>query len=143
MKVNLKEVSVSGTYETLPAGLYTVKLMDYGMKTAQSGNEYMNCEFVIISGQYEGRKLWDKIVFTPTALWKLKSLALAVGFPKAEGEDVETDAIFDYARGVEINVKVVVESYTDRQGNKQQSNKIEAYNMERSIQPKEDGDVPF
>jgi len=139
MKVNLEDINVNASYETLPAGTYTVRLSDYGIKTAQTGNEYMNCEFVVTTGEYEGRKLWDKIVFTLTALWKLKALALAVKYPQSNGTDVETDDIFGFAQGVDVKVKVIVDKFIGKSGSEQTSNKIDAYLFEEV----RDDDIPF
>lgn len=152
MRINLKGVSVNGNFETLPAGTYTVQLTDYGTKTAKdSGNEYVHCEFEITDGEFAGRKIWDNIVFTPTALWKFKAFAIATGFGNVDDPDgIETDDIFQNAMNEPVMVKVVIDKFTNKSGSKQESNKIESYIFDDKTTPDlfqkqtgPDDEVPF
>lgn len=146
MRVKLTGVNVDGNFEPIPAGIYDLMLVNNVQKTSKSGNEYMNCEFAVIGGKYEGRRVWDTIVFMESTLWKLKSFALAIGYPEIDREDgVDTEDLFMSALNTPIKAKIIVDTYSDKSGNKQANNKVEEYifgNVEPQI-VKDSSDVPF
>ncbi len=82
------------TYGTLPKGEYDVNITNSTVKTTRAGDgEYLSVEFTL-SGEYEGRKVWqnynlrnknDKTV--EIAKQQLKSLCDAIGLSNLHSED--------------------------------------------------------
>lgn len=66
------------TFETVPKGVYgvTVESCEYG-PSQSSGQPMWSLQLVINEGQYEGRKLFDNLSFSPKALpFTKKKLAI-------------------------------------------------------------------
>lgn len=75
------------TYEVLPEGVYEAVITDSRMQTTKSGTgEMLVLTLEVISGDYKGRKLWDRLNLVnpnPTAValarQTLAHLCLAIG----------------------------------------------------------------
>ena len=75
------------TYEVLPEGIYEAVITDSRMQTTKSGTgEMLVLTLEVISGDYKGRKLWDRLNLVnpnPTAVvlarQALAHLCLAIG----------------------------------------------------------------
>ena len=75
------------TYEVLPEGIYEAVITDSRMQTTKSGTgEMLVLTLEVISGEYKGRKLWDRLNLVnpnPTAValarQTLAHLCLAIG----------------------------------------------------------------
>ena len=78
-----------GEFEPIPAGDYLVEIEKCEAKTSSSGNDMLTMTFNVVEGDYAGRKIFDNYVLTEKALWKLKSLFVALG------EDVDGILEFD------------------------------------------------
>lgn len=78
-----------GEFEPIPAGDYLVEIEKCEEKMSSSGNNMLAMTFNVVEGDYAGRKIFDNYVLTEKALWKLKSLFVALG------EDVDGILEFD------------------------------------------------
>jgi len=95
IKLNLADVEVRD-FSPLPIGKYHVTITDYevryaGEQAKNPGKAYLNVEFTVQEGQYEGRKCWTNVNFLPNALFTLKGIAQATDtedeIEALEGED--------------------------------------------------------
>lgn len=77
----------------IPKGLYKCKVSDITSGTSQSsGNPMLTVEYEVVQrGDWKGRKLWDYIVLTDEAAWKLRQFTDALG-KRAKGT-LDTDAL--------------------------------------------------
>lgn len=73
-------------YDTpVPKGVYKAKVADITEGTSQSsGNDMLTVEYELVEGDFKGRKLWDYVVLTDAAAWKLRQFIDAMGV-KAKG----------------------------------------------------------
>ena len=78
MRINWDEIE-ENQYELLPDGEYAVRIVSVVEKTAKTGTPYWNIEFTIESGDYAGRKVWDKLFFTPKTMNRVKFVAHRLG----------------------------------------------------------------
>jgi hypothetical protein len=50
------------TFDPIPAGKYLAMIVDSQMKTNRAGTgKYLELTFIIIEGQYQGRRLWARL----------------------------------------------------------------------------------
>ena len=84
MSINFKETGQNntGSFEPLPEGRYNVKVETTSLKTASTGNQMINAQFVVTDGEFKNRKLWNNFTITP------KSLVFLYSFLKAAGSDL-------------------------------------------------------
>lgn len=55
------EVDPAKPFEVLPKDKYQVIISDTEMKDTKSGTgQYLQCEYTIVDGEYQGRKLWSR-----------------------------------------------------------------------------------
>ena len=71
--------------QTLEKGEYELRIKDYEFRTSKAGNEIINLMFE----EKESKKyIWDNLVFTPKAQWKIKQFLGAI---EKEALDVNAD----------------------------------------------------
>lgn len=96
LRVNLADVE-GDAFEPIPVGRYPLRVFDGEIRTSESerakhpGSEYIAWEFVVESGDFEGRHLWENTVLDHAectcdkeeqfnkGLFKLKNLLSATG----------------------------------------------------------------
>jgi len=78
--VDFTDVPDQGNFEPLEEGTYPASVFDAVVKESKtSGQPYINWEFKILAGQYEGRRQWYMTSLQPAALWKLKQMLTRLG----------------------------------------------------------------
>ena len=106
------------SFEVLPTDVYPVVITNIEEKTGKtSGQPYLNIEMTVTEGEYEGRKLWGMVSFSPKAAFKVKEFLIACGVSTEDlggNYDVEPE---DYI-GTELMISVVVDQYEGRENNK-------------------------
>jgi hypothetical protein len=106
MKINFAETEVQD-FEPLPSGWYTVAVTDgeireSGPQSKNPGAEYIHWEYTVQEGQFANRKVWDNTTLLPHALFSLKGLLGAAGFPVDGDLDFEIDDVI----GKQVQVKL-------------------------------------
>lgn len=100
----------SGSFEPFGSGIYELMLTDWDVRQTSDGSkhpgeDYVNGEFTIQSGEFEGRKLWCNFMLPPYNPFMLKQLVAAVG-DDPDG-NLNTDEFFDRIQGeVLVNARV-------------------------------------
>jgi hypothetical protein len=79
--------------DPLPTGKYHVAITDVetresGPNSKNPGSEYLNIEFTVQAGEYEGRKLWVNATLLPHALYTIKGILEAIGI-ETTGNELE------------------------------------------------------
>jgi hypothetical protein len=122
VKVLLNFDGVEGhEFMVVPAGIYnaTVDTSQTELLQSQSGNNYLTIRFVITDGEYQGVKVMERFSLQHKALWKLKMLLKAVGYPIPSGQFPFNAATI---HGRPVRIKVSVGTYEGRE-----RNRIEAF----------------
>lgn len=112
-----------GMAALLEPGDYRFKVVNATEKNArESGNPMIELEARVINPDgSEGRKIYDNLVFTQSALWKVDQFMAAIGTHPGEGKSITIDA--EDLVGREFRAKVKI-----GQNNKgQDRNEIESY----------------
>ena len=93
---------------TIRDGWATAKIVDAELTEAKdSGNEMFKITMEVVNGKQKA-KVWDNLVLTPNALWKLKTLLEAAG---VEVPDSEMDLSADDLLDLEFEVDIVNEEF--------------------------------
>lgn len=110
MRVNFADVEDG--FKPIPAGTYRARVTDgelreSGPNSKNPGSEYINWEFTISHGDFEGRKQWLNTSLLPHALFGLKGLIAATG--KFTDEELASDDFdFDINELLEGNPEVMI-----------------------------------
>tara|TARA_Y100001973_G_C5204076_1_gene340080 strand:- start:3509 stop:3949 length:441 start_codon:yes stop_codon:yes gene_type:complete len=93
--------------QTLEKGEYELRIKDYEFRTSKAGNEIINLMFE----EKESKKyIWDNLVFTPKAQWKIKQFLGAI--EKEVGKSANMDESFmNDIVGEHLWVEVGTDSY--------------------------------
>jgi hypothetical protein len=71
--------ATGSNFEPPPAGTYNCRIDETTMGTTRKGDQMITAVYEIIDGQHKGKKLWDRIVLTKAAEWKLDQFLQALG----------------------------------------------------------------
>lgn len=104
VKVDLTGVE---SYTRASEGIHTAKIASIELTQSQGGDDMLKIAYEVIKGEDKGCKVFDNIVLTEKALWKLKSLLQAIGM-KADGK-VALD--LDKMEGKICDITVIHEEY--------------------------------
>ncbi len=121
------DLSGTETFEVIPSGRYQAKVTDgeirsSGPNAKHPGSEYINWEFTIQEGDYEGRKQWtntpighgecDCNDWKSGALFGLNNLLAATEkWSREELDDDEFDFEIADIIGSDVSIAVAVEPY--------------------------------
>lgn len=87
-----EEPKKSGTYFVAP-GIYPVEIEKAIEKTSQAGNPMIKLDVRVLAGKdVEGPLIWDHLVFTPKASWKIDQFLASIGQAVVPGEEVSIEA---------------------------------------------------
>jgi len=78
---------VQSGFDPLPAGQYPARLDKCTLVESTTGKPMLKMEWVVIEGEYEGRKLFDNVVLSVT--WKVKQYAEAAGIESGKQLDTQ------------------------------------------------------
>lgn len=148
----VQEASPMGARSVLPAGTYSVEILDSERKESKSGKgAYLNVTFSVIDPDFANQRVWDRLMVwgyedKPNFLnWQRKRLA---DLAAAAGIQALTDTSQLIGRQVKIVVSVEDNELTDQFGEKKtiQQNKVEEYHSLRSApsaQTTDEDDLPW
>ena len=86
----------------LPAAEYAVKVEVAELRDNKAGDaKLLYMEYSVREGEFEGRKLFDRISMKPTALWRLKRFLKAAEVPY-EGSGFATEDVLGSKLSVQV-----------------------------------------
>ena len=119
IKMNLDTINEGFT--PIRAGEYEASVFEVEKKTFRSGNKGYAVTYNIAEGPYQGRKIFDNIVLTEAAYWKLGQFYKAVTGQSGEVE-IDTNQLPQFVgKRVLLSVKVEEQTY---QGETQERNVV-------------------
>lgn len=101
-------------FEALPAGIYTVTVLDAAHQISSKGNKMLVLTVEVSDGEHCGRRLWEHVAYLPSIAWKLRQV---IGALRGTGSGVQTFKRQELI-GLSANVAVVETEYNDRPTNK-------------------------
>lgn len=120
-------------FETLPAGEYEVVIENVEMKEWDNRDRYLSICLSILSGKFQGRKLFDSATYDSAdresaslkfGKRRIKQLCLAVGFEQIS----DTDQLINRSLVAKIGV------YTPKDEGKEPRNTVQKYQSRNPVQ---------
>ena len=131
--VNLDLSGVEVSRKAIPEGTYAVVVNKAELTKSREGNNMIKMEFEVTEGPHKGAKLFENCSLQPQALFKLKSVMLALGMDIPNGSfDLDTNDLV----GLNCEVEVGHETYEG----KKRARILEYINAEEADEEEEDPD---
>lgn len=131
--VNLDLSGVEVSRKAIPEGTYAVVVNKAELTKSREGNNMIKMEFEVTEGPHKGAKLFENCSLQPQALFKLKSVMLALGMNIPNGSfDLDTNDLV----GLNCEVEVGHETYEG----KKRARILEYINAEEADEEEEDSD---
>jgi len=115
MEFNPQDAGDRGSFTLLPEGLYDIEVVEAEERTSQKGNQMIALTIEARHPDGYPSRVWDYLVSTPAALFKVKQFCDAAGLTSAF--ESGRLAIQD-CRGRQLKAKIMVEAgrggYQDR-----------------------------
>lgn len=131
--VNLDLSGVEVSRKAIPEGTYAVVVNKAELTKSREGNNMIKMEFEVTEGPHKGAKLFENCSLQPQALFKLKSVMLALGMDIPNGSfDLDTNDLV----GLNCEVEVGHETYEG----KKRARILEYINAGEADEEEEDSD---
>ena len=94
MKIKgLDQVGTKETPQTLiPPGEYLIGVTAAEEKTSKNGHPQVALDLEILEGELKGRGVKDWVTVTERAMWRVKQVLVAIGYPNADSGEVDLQA---------------------------------------------------
>jgi hypothetical protein len=94
MKITgLDQVGTEETPQTLiPPGEYLIGVTAAEEKTSKNGHPQVALDLEILEGELKGRGVKDWVTVTERAMWRVKQVLVAIGYPNADSGEVDLQA---------------------------------------------------
>ena len=94
MKITgLDQVGTEETPQTLiPPGEYLIGVTAAEEKTSKNGHPQVALDLEILEGELKGRGVKDWVTVTERAMWRVKQVLVAIGYPNADSGEVDLEA---------------------------------------------------
>tara|TARA_B100001123_G_scaffold228673_1_gene257307 strand:- start:136 stop:576 length:441 start_codon:yes stop_codon:yes gene_type:complete len=122
--------------QTLEKGEYELRIKDYEFRTSRAGNEIINLMF---EEKRTKKYIWDNLVFTPKAQWKIKQFLGAIEQKVGESANMDENYMNNIV-GEHLWVEVGTDTYEGKT-----KNTVEKYLGGKKRSPRQvvdDEDVP-
>jgi hypothetical protein len=120
MDLNFDEIGELGEYEPVPEGTYTCRVAKVEEKQTRHGHDMWTLRLEIEDGEFAGRSIFDRMVFSKAALPRAKMIFNCLGIDTRGSRAVTPDTII----GRRCRVEAVIKSYADDDGVERFTNKV-------------------
>jgi hypothetical protein len=118
MALRIDFTNTGDSFEPLAKGVYNATIFNAEVREAKdSGQPYINWDFVIQGGDADGRHAWYMTSLQPQSLWKLKQNLVKIGVPAeslAGTFDLDLEALFGRPVRIVIDHETYQGSLRDR-----------------------------
>jgi hypothetical protein len=124
----------------LPTGRYLTDIEHVEKTLSNSGKERLSFTFRVVAGPHEGRKMFDDVYLTESALWKLDALSEAIGLEKGTASKPnDPAALINTFGGKRLFVTLSADEY-EKDGQTREGRKITAYDTTEATKPQQRDD---
>ena len=113
MGLRVDFTNVESGFEPIPEGEYEATVYSCEVKTGQtSGQPYLNWQFKLQGGEFDGRRVFYITSLQPQSLWNLKKLLIALGYNAEDLKgSLDLEPIMAEVPGIECVVVIGHEEY--------------------------------
>jgi len=79
--------------EPIPVGDYLCSLVAAEETVSKAGNEMINLRWKVEEDEFEGRIIFDAMVFTEAAMFRVKQTLRGLGFPKNFAGEIDVEGL--------------------------------------------------
>jgi len=133
-KIDFDKVDDVQDFSPLPEGKYFCRLAEVEEASTQYGDEMWKLRFAVAAGKYQGRYIFDNLVFSEAALKRVKLICSRLGLDVSGQIDLSPSSI----KGRACNVTVELEEYEDNEGKTKRRNVVPFAGYERAEEPATD-----
>ena len=126
-RIDFDTIDDAEDYSPLPDGQYLCVLDDIEEKNTQYGDELWSLKFAVQEGEYEGRKIFDNMVFSEKALKRAKLICSRLGLDVSG----EVDLTPDLLKGRAALVTVETDESVNDEGKSKRRNVVPFAGYER------------
>ena len=119
-KIDFSKVDDTKGFNPLPIGEYLCRVDDIEELFTQRNDEMWRLRFEVVEGKHAGRYIYDNLVFSAAAMKRVKLICSRLGL-NTYGE---IDLTPDLLQGRRCYVSVLIEEYTDNNGNIKKRNVV-------------------
>ena len=113
--MDVKMVDTETGFDLIPNEWYEVEVTSVRDKISKAGNEMVEVEFVITSGEFERRKLWTNLVPMGKGLYNCRRFVEACGTEWVQNQNLQIDESYV---GRMLKVEVTTDSWQGEDKNK-------------------------
>jgi len=126
-KIDFSTVDDVQDFTPLPDGKYLCRLAEIEEASTQYGDEMWKLKFVVAKGPYQGRYIFDNLVFSEAAMKRVKLICSRLGLD-VSGEIELTPSMLE---GKVCYLTVETEDYEDQEGKTKSRNVVPFAGYER------------
>lgn len=126
----------TGDFDPIEPGQYFLTVVDFTLKSTKNGDPMLNVQFEISPGQkFEGRMIWDNIIFPYPDSPAIKILGRSCSFLKCLGEPYKGDFTPNPDNWIAkvCRADIATESYQNKHGETKLKNAVKAYIFDEGI----------
>lgn len=98
--------TVPDTDKPIPPGKYNATIVHAEPKTSKAGNPMIAIRWRIDDeGEYYHRNIFDNLVFSQNALWRVRQVLLAVGFSTTFNGDVNPESLLGESATLTVTIQ--------------------------------------
>jgi hypothetical protein len=86
MSIGVLSLDFTGIADVIPEGTYDVELVKIAKGESQAGNPMLNFTYKILTGEFEGRVVFDNVPLLESTLWRMRLVLIGLGIDPAEIE---------------------------------------------------------
>jgi len=127
--------------DVLPDGTYLCKLIEVLTGKSSNGNEMWNLTWAVQEGEHANRYIWDRMVFSPKAMSRVKLICSRLGLDTTGVKNLKPGDL----KGRNAYVTIETENYeSTKTGRTEQRNSV-PFDGYGKIEPKpiDPKDIPF
>lgn len=97
--------SVKGL-EPIPAGNYLASIIKAESGQSKAGNQKIDIQWKIDGGQYDGRVIFESLVFTEKTLFRVKNTLLGLGFDKNFNGEITSEMLVNKVATISVDIEI-------------------------------------
>jgi len=132
MKIDFSKFDEATDFTPLPEGKYLCVLANVEETTTKETSQPLwKLKFRVIEGEFEGRAIFDNMVFTEKAMKRVKLMCSRLGLDVSK----EIDLVPSMIQGKNVVITVEVGEYEDSNGKKKPKNVVPFAGYDRADTP--------
>lgn len=91
--------------EPIPVGVYSATIVEAAEATSKAGNTMINIQWKVSGGKFDGRIIFDQMVFSQKSMYRVKAALLALDFPKNFKGNVNPDELIGKSASLVVEIE--------------------------------------